>query len=281
MAGNSVNVAEMEEAAALMADAGLTVVAVKDWRTRGRSADLYPWALIAHHTAATNDITQMLCDGRSDLPGPLCNFELREYGDWGLIASGRANHAGQATITNSESYGIEATGPQSGYGPSAFPNNYDSYELGAACILAAMGAQVSDLRGHKEICEPPGRKIDPSFDMPAFRAGVSEANLEGDDFVPWSNWSNKDKQAMLDDFWRMLSRGEKVDGTKPSQIVDGSVGKVREWQGIFYDGDGADVPAGSDTHPNNFKVLRQKLDDLTERLEQAGVIPAQVDRSVG
>jgi N-acetylmuramoyl-L-alanine amidase len=184
MAGNSANVAEMEEAAALMRDAGLTVLASSGWKDRGRSSDLYPWALIAHHTAATDDITSMLINGRSDLPGPLCNFELREYGDWNLIASGRANHAGEASVTNSESYGIEATGPQNypdTYGPAAFPHNYNSYEVGCACILAAMGAALDDLMGHKEIA--PTRKIDPYFDMGAFRKGVDTAELE-DDMTP-------------------------------------------------------------------------------------------------
>ena len=184
MAGNSANVKEMEAAAALMRDAGLTVLASSGWKDRGRSSELYPWALIAHHTAATDDITSMLINGRSDLPGPLCNFELREYGDWCLIASGRANHAGEASVTNSESYGIEATGPQNYpnvYGPKAFPGNYDSYEVGAACILAAMGAEVGDLMGHKEIA--PDRKIDPYFDMGTFRAGVAEGGGEEQDMT--------------------------------------------------------------------------------------------------
>lgn len=184
MAGNSANVREMEEAAALMRDAGLTVVAVSGWKDRGRSADLYPWALIDHHTAATNDITDMLCDGRSDLPGPLCNWELRENGDWGLIASGRANHAGEASVSNSESYGIEATGPQNypdTYGPAAFPQNYDSYQVGVACILAAMGSDVADTMGHKEIA--PSRKIDPYFDMTGFRKGVAAGGGEETDLT--------------------------------------------------------------------------------------------------
>jgi N-acetylmuramoyl-L-alanine amidase len=184
MAGNSANVKEMEEAAALMRDAGLTVLEYSGWESIGRSSDLYPWALIDHHTAATNDITSMLVNGRSDLPGPLCNFELREYGDWCLIASGRANHAGEASVSNSESYGIEATGPQNypdTYGPAAFPHNYDSYITGVACILAAMGAEVADTLGHKEIA--PTRKIDPYFDMGSFRKGVAAGGGEEQDMT--------------------------------------------------------------------------------------------------
>jgi hypothetical protein len=35
-----------------------------------------------------------------------------------------------------------------------------------------MDADISDLFGHKETARPVGRKIDPYFDMPSFRAGV-------------------------------------------------------------------------------------------------------------
>ena len=183
MAGNSAATAMMKEAAALMRDAGLTVTASSGWESRGRSGDVSYWAVIAHHTAATNDNDSMLINGRSDLPGPLCNWALHESGDWVLIASGRANHAGEGTVSNSESQGIEATGPQDypdTYGPASFPGNYDSYEIGCACLLAAMGADLEDLFGHKETARPTGRKIDPYFDMPAFRRGV-EAGGELED----------------------------------------------------------------------------------------------------
>jgi hypothetical protein len=244
MAGNSANVKEMEEAAALMRDAGLTVLASSGWKDRGRSADLYPWALIAHHTAATDDITSMLINGRSDLPGPLCNFELREYGDWNLIASGRANHAGEASVTNSESYGIEATGPQGypdTYGPKAFPGNYGSYEVGCACILAAMGAEVADLMGHKEIA--PTRKIDPYFDMGAFRKGVAAGGGEGDDLTAdESRWLKAIYDGMVvpgtttvaDGYEKLFNRVKETNTalaasgtTGPEQTVEYIFGRLR------------------------------------------------------
>lgn len=113
-------------------------------------------------------------------------MQLRAPGErrLGLLASGRANHAGEASVSNSESYGIEATGPQNypdTYGPAAFPGNYDSYEVGVACILAAMGAEISDTMGHKEIA--PSRKIDPYFDMNAFRKGAAAGGGEETDLT--------------------------------------------------------------------------------------------------
>lgn len=184
MAGNTAAVAEMKEIAALMRDSGLEVYATSGWENRGRSSSVNYWAILCHHTAATDDITNMLINGRSDLPGPLCNWELQEHGRWGLIASGRANHAGEGTLASSESYGIEATGPQNypgTYGPAAFPQNYDSYEVGVACIMAVVGADIDDVFGHKETATPPGRKIDPYFDMDAFRRGVPGSTVEEDD----------------------------------------------------------------------------------------------------
>jgi hypothetical protein len=256
MAGNSAAVAEMEEAAALMRDAGLDVYATSGWKDRGRSGDVNYRYLIDHHTAATHDITQMLIDGRSDLPGPLCNWELQEYGRWGLIASGRANHAGEATVSSSESYGVEATGPQNypdTYGPAAFPDNYDSYAIGNACILAAMGAAVDVLKGHKEIAVPAGRKIDPYTDMGQMRSdtaggvdmGLSSADkdwikdllFKAVQFITYKDNSSfahsnpdlsgavstkvvGDKVQAVDDeadkFYKYLSRGEDASGIDPT-----------------------------------------------------------------
>jgi hypothetical protein len=165
-----------------MRDSGLTVLASSGWESRGLSSSVNYWAVIAHHTAATTDIDNVLINGRSDLQGPLCNWALHNNGDWVLIASGRANHAGEGTIPSSEAYGVEAKGPHGypdTYGPKAF-HNYDSYEIGSACMLAVMGASINDLFGHKETARPLGRKIDPYFDMAPFRSGVAAAE-EGDE----------------------------------------------------------------------------------------------------
>lgn len=177
MAGNDAAVRMMEEAAALMDDVGLTVKASSGWKSRGRSADVHYWAVLAHHTASTSDNDALLINGRPDLSGPLCNWALHADGSYVLIASGRANHAGEGTLPSSESQGIEATGPwgyPDTYGPKAF-KQYDQYELGMACLLAAMNADVDDLFGHKETARPVGRKIDPYFDMEPFRKGVATA----------------------------------------------------------------------------------------------------------
>lgn len=226
MAGNSAAAAEMKEIAALMRDSGLEVYATSGWEGMGVSSSVNYWAVLEHHTAATEDITNMLINGRSDLPGPLCNWELQKYGRWGLIASGRANHAGEGTLPSSESYGIEATGPQNypdTYGPNAFPDNYNSYVTGVACILAVMNADVSDVFGHKETARPVGRKIDPYFDMGQMRSKVDQG-IEGEDMTS-DDWAKLNKrfdklEKLMTDHehsengrFKLVSRGEYEDGT--------------------------------------------------------------------
>jgi hypothetical protein len=176
----------MRKAANLMVSAGLTVKYSSGWESRGRPYSFHPTVgFVDHHTAATSDIDNVLINGRSDLPGPLCHWALHKNGDWVLIAAGYANHAGesqQGAPTNSSGWGCEATGPipLDGYGPGAFPN-YNSYVTGMACILEAEKWGTSKIWGHKESCYPSGRKIDPSFHMPDFRAKVEHCSISGED----------------------------------------------------------------------------------------------------
>ena len=136
-----------------------------------------PKYTIEHHTAASVDITNMLINGRPDLNGPLCNFELRKDGTVGLLASGRANHAGVASVSATESYGIEATGPvpTGNTGVDAFPN-YKAYVGLVAAICRHHGWGMDRVKAHKEIA--PDRKIDPVFDD-AFRRAVDAAKKGG------------------------------------------------------------------------------------------------------
>jgi len=57
-----------------------------------------------------------------------------------------------------------------------------SYRLLCAELIAEYGLTVEDVLGHKEVCSPPGRKSDPSFSMPAFRASI--AGLEAQPPTP-------------------------------------------------------------------------------------------------
>lgn len=174
--------------AALLRAAGLTVVEVDGWETRGRPAStggFAPVGVLCHHTAtsqASSDaaVIRLLVMGRSDLPGPLCHFGLGRSGTVYVIASGRANHAGRAKASgtvaagdgNSLYIGVEAFNDGRGEPwPSA---QYDAYALLCAVLSKKItGNSVNTVRAHKETSVT--GKIDPTFSMDAFRSRVAAA----------------------------------------------------------------------------------------------------------
>jgi hypothetical protein len=89
-----------------------------------------------------------------------------------LVASGRANHFGVATISSSDAWGIEATGPIpiTAFGKSAFPN-YIEYVALCKAIMLDEGWGSDRIKAHKEVA--PDRKINPSFNMNTFRSDVA------------------------------------------------------------------------------------------------------------
>lgn len=173
---------------ALLRAAGLTVVEVDGWETRGRPAStggFAPVGVLCHHTATSKAspdaaVIRLLVMGRSDLPGPLCHFGLGRNGTVYVIASGRANHAGKAKASgtvaagdgNSLYIGVEAFNDGRGEPwPSA---QYDAYVLLCAALSKKItGNSVNTVRAHKETSVT--GKIDPTFSMDAFRSRVAAA----------------------------------------------------------------------------------------------------------
>jgi len=94
--------------------AGLKVVEIDGWRTRGRpvsSGEFKPVGSLNHHDARKDEIgdaaddlawaKSMFITGRPDLPAPLCQLSLSMEGVVYVGASGRANHAGVARPSGS------------------------------------------------------------------------------------------------------------------------------------------------------------------------------------
>lgn len=166
----------------VLRDAGLAVVEVDGWKTRG-VAGLTPIGVMEHHTAGAlgrpTPSLNICVNGRAGLPGPLCNVyigrDLRCY----VVASGIANHAGvggpYGRIPKNSGgrftvgFEIEHTGT------SAEPWSAALVDV-AARATAAIAARIkaeSKYAGiaHKEWTK---RKIDPyGWNMPAFRNQVA------------------------------------------------------------------------------------------------------------
>lgn len=162
---------------------GLAVVEVEGWQTRGHGPmEGLPFCVICHHTAgpATGEFPSknVVVNGRPDLDGPLSNLGLGRSGTVYVIAAGLAYHAGptfEFWQSNGWSIGIEAEATGKDPWPSVQVNAYarlcralcDHYSLSYDCVL-----------GHKEVAKPLGRKIDPNFDMTAFRSAVANVGAK-------------------------------------------------------------------------------------------------------
>lgn len=165
---------------------GCPVVEEDGWQTRGDGVMLGVKTITCHHTAdggAGGNMPSLAVvrDGRSDLPGPLAHYGLGKDGTIYVVAAGKCNHAGESlktAYTNSYAIGIEAEAD----GVLGFKGDWPAGQMAAyhrlcRALVAHYGLDVADVRGHKETCSPVGRKSDPDFDMPAFRAAVADVNL--------------------------------------------------------------------------------------------------------
>jgi hypothetical protein len=143
-----------------MRAAGLTVVEVAGWRERG-SDSFNPRGFVWHHTAGPRTglapSLGICINGRSGLPGPLCNLFLDRAGVVYVVAAGRANHAGAGgwggLTGNASVYGLEIEN----VGTSAEPWSARILDI-AGRIAAATGVRHDLCCMHKEWA--PTRKID-------------------------------------------------------------------------------------------------------------------------
>ena len=168
----------LTDLAAVARKTSLEVIEVPGWETRGRGEMSDVRAVVCHHTATLNRTADMpsldtLINGRPDLSGPLSHYGLSRSGKVYVIAAGRCNHAGTVqnpSWGNSHSIGIEAEAT----GTDATWPEVQMAAFAQLCrvLVDYFGLSVSAVLGHKEVADPPGRKIDPNFDMAAFRTRI-------------------------------------------------------------------------------------------------------------
>lgn len=176
---------------AALARFGLTVELVPGWETLG-SASFTPRGSITHHTAGPSagdrPSLNVCVNGRSDLPGPLCNVFLARSGVAVVVAAGRANHGGtgawKGLSGNSLFFGTEAESAGRG---DWTPEQLRAYPRIHAAYHSLPGMNGADhCCAHREYATPPGRKPDPTgIDMAQFRADVAAllADPTGDDMT--------------------------------------------------------------------------------------------------
>lgn len=173
----------------VLRQAGLNVVELDGWKTRGHGQMVDVRGVTCHHTASGRGTGKTLGlstirDGRPGLPGPLAHLYLNREGTFYVVAAGLCYHAGvsrETGQTNSHRIGIEALAAGDGWSQDWPVVQVGAYQLGCRALADHYGFSVSQVLGHKETCAPAGRKIDPTLDMDGFRDGVRNATTQEDD----------------------------------------------------------------------------------------------------
>lgn len=166
----------------------LTVVEVAGWQTRGYAG--YGLNAVAghmyHHTATAESAfayadcptLNLLVNGRSDLPGPLCNIALGRSGTVYVIAAGWANHAGPGSAGGSyvnvgNAYFIGNEMESSGTRNDWTPAQVRIMPHVGAALERGYGDQSFIQMGHKEYSSM--GKIDPAYiNMNTIRADIND-----------------------------------------------------------------------------------------------------------
>lgn len=201
---------------------GLKVTGVPGWRTRGVGPMLGVKTVTCHHTAGARTgnapSLNVVTHGRAGLAGPLCNLHLARDGLVTVVAAGYANHAGQSlatAYTNRWAIGIEAEATGVDAWPAA---QYDAYVRLCRALIDHYRLPVTAVMGHKETCSPRGRKIDPNFDMTAFRRRVAAVTATTPKPAPKKDVLDMDEKQLRaiisDEMTKALRSYKQTDPTK-------------------------------------------------------------------
>jgi hypothetical protein len=165
---------------------GAAVVEVAGWRDRGHAGGMGAVAtIVVHHTAgpAGDDMPSLdvLVRGRAGLAGPLAHYGIGRSGKIYVVAAGLCWHAGQvrdASFANASAIGIEAENVGDGVDPWPSAQRTSTVRLSAA-LCRAYGLTPGRVLGHREVCAPVGRKVDPrGLDLSMLRSDVKAVLAE-------------------------------------------------------------------------------------------------------
>lgn len=168
----------------VLRDAGLKVVELPGWETRGGElvdVDQLVWHHDGSPPGASPAVPKYMA-GQIDQGKAGAQVWVGLDGTWHLVAAGKAFHTGevrQGKHGNSRSLGFETdhTTGETWSGVKLLA----SLRQGTAAILRHIGADERAIEFHKTICSPPGRKSDPDgLELATERAAVA-ALLGGDE----------------------------------------------------------------------------------------------------
>lgn len=240
---------------------GCSVTEEPGWATRGHGSLTAVRTIVIHHTAgaANGDYPSLTVvrDGRYDLPGPLAQLGVGRSGQVYVIAAGLAYHAGAVRLPNydnAHSIGIEVESVGDG---TPWP---DAQVRATAKTTAALcvhyGVPVSEVLGHKEVCAPVGRKVDPRGipgDMPAFRQMV----------LRFINGEESDDMA-VEDVERMLWKGGNVPG---SVAEDTLIARVRDLESMVWAGGPVAGAVADHTLIADVRTIKTELEEIKALLQ--------------
>lgn len=138
--------------------AGLPVVEIGGWKTRGHAPFGEVWGVGGHHTAgpAVGDFPSLgiLINGRTDLAGPLCQLGLSRSGVVYVIAAGVGWHMGQGSYpgipSNRGNYHLIGIEPESSGNGDWTGAQLAAYPRLIAAVLRHLGLPEWRFIGHKE-----------------------------------------------------------------------------------------------------------------------------------
>jgi N-acetylmuramoyl-L-alanine amidase-like protein len=199
----------VNDLAAVLRSAGCVVEESAGWTTHNHGQLTAVQTIVIHHTAgpATGDYPSYntVKNGRPDLAGPLANLGVGRSGKVYVFSSGLTYHAGTVrsnSYDNAHSIGIEVESVGTG---TPWPSvQVQGAARATAALCRKFGLPVSRVLGHKEVCYPVGRKVDPvgiPGDMAAFRALVQQYLSNPNQKVDEVSWS----ETLKDGNWSMVA----------------------------------------------------------------------------
>ncbi|MDQ3223153.1 MAG: N-acetylmuramoyl-L-alanine amidase [Gemmatimonadota bacterium] len=192
---------------------GVYVARPGSWEGRGNGQTSRYKGLVVHHTAGNfgRDYST-LYNGRSDLPGPLCNTSGNEDGSVTMIAAHPANHAGAsggwdtAPLPRTSSFNAEVWGHEICY-PGTVPMRDAQYRTATILgrvVCDVLGVPESHIKFHQGTSVTgkwdPGYANGKTYDIAAFRreAASVQAGVE-EDMTP-------DQARQLSQIWAMAQQ---------------------------------------------------------------------------